>query len=217
MAKAQRLEALAYATAEGSRAVGSHGLDTSLQYVLDTLHALDYYHVTTQSFSIPMASSSLSVNGTAYESSAFTYSPAGYIVAPLASVANLGCNAVRLSAWVPSTALVSLVLGQYADLRSEQTDFPADIVGKVALIPRGACTFVLKVARAGAAGASGVVMYNNADEVLNAGLSEDPAPEGPFVPTAGISKADGLALAAMLGSGGTVTASLTLALEDVPT
>lgn len=93
MAKAQLFEDFAYSTAERNRVVGSPGLDSSLQYVVDTLTALDYYNVTTQNFTIPQGSSSLIIHGTTYVSSAFTFSPAGSVVAQLVPVANLGCNA----------------------------------------------------------------------------------------------------------------------------
>lgn len=73
------------------------------------------------------------------------------------------------------------------------------------------------MALAGAAKAAGVVMYNNVEGVLQAGLTVEPTPEGPFVPTAGISLADGQALAARLGNGSTITASLTLDTYEVPT
>lgn len=76
---------------------------------------------------------------------------------------------------------------------------------------------MLKGALAGAAGAAGLVMYNNVEGVLQAGLSVDPAPEGPFVPTAGISQADGLALVAILGGGSAMTAELALISEEIPT
>lgn len=76
---------------------------------------------------------------------------------------------------------------------------------------------MLKDALAGAAGAAGLVMYNNVEGVLQAGLSADPAPEGPFVPTAGISQADGLAIAAKIANGSAVTADLALVSENIPT
>lgn len=94
MAKAQLFEDFAYSTPERNRVVGSPGLNASLQYVVDTLTALDYYDITLQNFTIPTSSSSFSIDGTVYESSAFTFSPAGNVVAPVVAVANLGCNAV---------------------------------------------------------------------------------------------------------------------------
>lgn len=94
MAKVQLFEDFAYSTAERNRMVGSPGLESSLQYVLDSLTALDHYDITIQNFSIPTSSSSLSIDVTAYASSPFTFSPAGVVAAPLVAVANLGCNSV---------------------------------------------------------------------------------------------------------------------------
>jgi Zn-dependent M28 family amino/carboxypeptidase len=43
----------------------------------------------------------------------------------------------------------------------EATDFPAETAGKVALVMRGTCSFVAKAANAQAAGASGVIIFND--------------------------------------------------------
>ena len=59
------------------------------------------------------------------------------------AVANLGCNA------------------------SDYAGFPA---GNIALISRGACSFAIKATNAQAAGAIGVIIYNNAPGVLNGTL-----------------------------------------------
>lgn len=96
MAKAQMFEDFAYSTEQRNRVLGSPGLNSSLQYVLDTLNSLNYYDVTTQYFNIPQATSTLSVDGTTYRSAAFNFAPAGKIDAPLVIVPNLACNAVSL-------------------------------------------------------------------------------------------------------------------------
>lgn len=70
-------------------------------------------------------------------------------------------------------------------------DFTEEAVGKIALISRGELTFQEKVANAVAAGAAGVLIYDNADQPgpLNPSIGGDTT-----VPVGGISKASGLAL-----------------------
>lgn len=80
-----------------------------------------------------------------------------------------------------------------------KSDYP-DLTGKIALIKRGECQFGLKSAYAGAAGAIGVLLYNNIPEALNPTLGEPTRPEGPYPPTLGISGVDGEAIFASLTS-----------------
>ncbi|MGA5699838.1 M28 family metallopeptidase [Peterkaempfera bronchialis] len=70
--------------------------------------------------------------------------------------------------------------------------------GKVVLIMRGGCGFTDKQAAAATAGAVGVIVYNNTDGTLNGSL------DGPGVgriPTAGVTREDGQALAARAAAG----------------
>ena len=74
------------------------------------------------------------------------------------------------------------------------------LAGKVALIRRGSCTFVAKAATAQAAGAAGVVIYNN---VL--GLQSITVAGGPpiTIPVVSVSKGDGELLDARIATGAT--------------
>lgn len=78
------------------------------------------------------------------------------------------------------------------------------LTGKIALIQRGACAFVTKVLNAQAAGAIGVLIYNNVATGLPGmgGTSADVT-----IPSQGISQADGQAIIAALDTGA-VTATL---------
>jgi len=92
------------------------------------------------------------------------------------------------------------------------TNGPA-LSGKIALIRRGSCTFVIKVKAAQDAGAVAVIMMNNIDGT--------PIPMGGddasiTIPSVMISKADGDILEAALGSG-TVNATLNPSVVGVPT
>lgn len=62
--------------------------------------------------------------------------------------------------------------------------------GKVVLISRGTCTFVVKVQNATAGGASAVLLYNNATGTLN------PALDGTTIPVATLTQVQGQAIAA---------------------
>lgn len=74
---------------------------------------------------------------------------------------------------------------------------------------RGTCQSAVKVALAGARGATGALIYNNADGNLDGySLQRLSTPEGPYVPTGGISQADGLALIEKLDAGIEVIADL---------
>lgn len=75
-------------------------------------------------------------------------------------------------------------------------EIPLGARGNVLLVQRGEITFSAKVANAEAAGAIGVIVYNNKAGVVNGQLSDDND-----IPTAGITQADGEALLALLASG----------------
>ncbi len=79
------------------------------------------------------------------------------------------------------------------------------MAGAVALISRGTCEFGLKSALAGATGADAASIYNNVEGPLAGTLGAPPRSEGDYVPTAGISLADGTALAAAIDGGAAVT------------
>jgi hypothetical protein len=70
-----------------------------------------------------------------------------------------------------------------------------NVHGKIVLVDRGACTFVLKVANAQAAGAKGVIVANNVPAGLPGMGGTDPTIT---IPSIGISQADGDAVKAAL-------------------
>ncbi|KRD43577.1 peptidase M28 [Cellulomonas sp. Root930] len=73
------------------------------------------------------------------------------------------------------------------------------VAGKIALVGRGTCSFAIKATTAAAAGAVGVVVYNNvADVQLNGTLGAEGLVA---IPVAGIKQADGQALAAAVAAG----------------
>ena len=82
--------------------------------------------------------------------------------------------------------------------------------GRIALIDRGTCTFVLKVANAQAAGAGGVIIANNVAAGLPGMGGTDPSI---IIPSVGISQADGNAIKAQLGGGVNATLGLSTTIQ----
>lgn len=75
---------------------------------------------------------------------------------------------------------------------------PGSLSGKIALIRRGTCGFYAKSRNAQAAGAIGVVLYNNASGQLNANASGSPALS---IPVVGITAANGAVINSRLAAG----------------
>lgn len=113
------------------------------------------------------------------------------------ALTDAGLRGQLVAALDPSDAAGASTL----DACSALTNAPA-VAGKVALVDRGSCTFVLKTKNAQAAGAIAVVVADNVDGNPPPGLGgEDPTIA---IPAVRITKADGAALRAALDSGVTV-------------
>ncbi|KAG9240208.1 putative leucine aminopeptidase 2 [Calycina marina] len=171
LAKSQLLQDFAYSTLDRNRLIGRPGHEKTIQYLVDTLNATDYYDVSLQPFNTTDPhSADLTVESTVYKVNAMTESPEGTISAPLVAVSNLGCNS---------------------------TDSPAATTGKIALVSRGTCSFQIKSLNAKAAGAVAAVVYNNIDGTLSGTLGVP----GDYIPIIGVFNLDGLPLLQSLGKG----------------
>lgn len=172
VAGAHKLQAIADANG-GTRAFGSGGHNSTVDYIVSTLEATNYYNVYKQPFTEVYSSgnATLSVDGREIASNIMTYTPGGSADTVLVAVSNLGCNA---------------------------QDYPAAVSGKVALISRGECPFAQKSTNAKAAGALGAIVYNNIEGTVAGTLG---APFGEYVPIVGITQAEGQALLAALEAG----------------
>ncbi|MGW6880651.1 M28 family metallopeptidase [Streptomyces goshikiensis] len=181
----------------GNRAAGTPGHLASAAYVHDTLKKAGY-EVSYQDFDIYEAHTKtekttvLGAEPRELDTAAFTFTPstpAAGLTAPLA------------------LARVDETPGCTAD------DYPAGaFTGKIALVKRGSCTFVEKQNAAAAAGAAGVIVYNHSGTSPVRGGFSSPA-EG-RIPSAGITLAEGEALAAA-AAGGEVRVRLDLEQEHV--
>jgi Zn-dependent M28 family amino/carboxypeptidase len=88
-----------------------------------------------------------------------------------------------------------------------------DVAGQIALVSRGDCTFAEKTLQASAAGAAGVLIYNNVPGEL-IGVLGEPVPG--LVPSVGISDTEGAAVLAALAAGN-VSATLLITEQTVST
>ena len=162
------------------------GYDASVEYVAEQLR-LAGYRVRTPEFSYPVEvelAATLTVGGTEYRIDKMQFSPdtpAGGITAP-----------IRTAPDAPGDATPGC----------EASDFAGgNFAGSIAVIRRGACNFSVKSANAQAAGAVAVVVANNtAGPLVNVTLGG----EGNWVPTGGVSQADGTTLFGLAGQTATV-------------
>jgi len=176
LAGANKLQAIATANG-GTRVFGSGGHNSTVDWIMETLEATNYYNIFKQPFTEVYSAGNatlnvVSDNGRKIESNIMTYTPGGFADnAPLVAIANLGCN---------------------------PADYPASVSGKIALISRGECTFAQKSTNAKTAGALGAIVYNNADGAVAGTLGDA---FGEYAPIIGISQVEGQALLASLQKG----------------
>lgn len=163
------------------RSPGSEGEKQGADYILGQLESFGY-KAELQPFAIPIYEGIsttlkiLSPGSQSFAANPMTYSPSGQIEGELVVVPNLG----------------------------EPADFPPETSGRIALIERGTIPFGEKVANAQAAGAVGVILYNNRQGNFTA------TPRGAIlVPTVTISDEDGQALR-LLAAGGTVRMAMSI-------
>jgi len=167
---------------DGNRAALTNGYEESARYVERTLRRAGY-RTERDPFSYDrevVDTNTLTENSpgdAAYEVDLMEFSPnapAGGVTADLAAPTDpLGCTA---DTWTG-----------------------VDAVGKIALISRGTCFFSEKAAFAEAAGAVGVVVYNNVPDAQVSGTLG--AADVVGIPVAGLRQADGQALVGALTAG----------------
>lgn len=169
----------------GHRAAGSPGYEASAAYVYDQLKKAGY--------------------DVEYDTFDFTYSETlkdeFAVVSPEAR--DVEIYAMTFSKATPEGGLEAPLAAAPVDADGtsgcEPGDFAGgDYTGKVALIQRGGCDFAVKQGNAADAGAVAAVIYNNTAGALNGTLGDADAVK---VPTGGITKAEGEALAALLAQG----------------
>jgi Zn-dependent M28 family amino/carboxypeptidase len=160
----------------GHRALGSPGYDAGVEYVAGVLRASGYDvqtpSVTVRQFAV--TEEWMFVDDIPFAVKALGHSPStppGGVYGPLAVVAGEGCAPADAAAVRP---------------------------GSVALVRPGTCTFDQKAANAAAAGAAAVLVINTEDEPLIRGNLDEEA--SAVVPTGGVSRSDGEAIAEHIGA-----------------
>ncbi|WP_148862784.1 M28 family metallopeptidase [Marinobacter fonticola] len=148
---------------DGNRAAGLPGYDASVDYIQSTLESAGY-DVSIQPFPFtafyPVAEGMLAATSPTSESYVweedFTYlsqTEPGEVTAPVAAVdLELGPDNASTSGCEPE----------------DFADFPA---GSIALVQRGACSFGIKAENAAAAGAVGVIIFNQGNTEDRTGLT----------------------------------------------
>ena len=176
---------------DGTRASGTGGYDDSAQYVYNRMSDAGY-DVSFQEFTFAFCQEFPPATFEQTAPNAVTYAE------------NVDFDVMTCSGSGDVTASVSAPSGDIRGcVASDFANFPA---GNIALIQRGTptgsppCTFGLKTANAVAAGASGVIIYNNIPGLLLGTLGAPVAD----LPTIGITQALGQELLALIPGGLTV-------------
>ncbi|MGP3966432.1 M28 family peptidase [Streptomyces sp. 6N223] len=173
---------------DGTRAAGTPGHERSARYAGRLLRAAGYevtYQRFTFSYRETLAERLTRSDGTEVPVRVMTYSPstpADGLTAELAAVPGTGCSPDAFD--------------------------PDAVDGRIALVERGECTFAEKQAAAAEAGAVAALISNDGPGALSGTLGDADAG---VIPTAGVSREDGRALAE---AGGTVRLRLEQRAED---
>jgi len=144
---------------DGQRASGYSGYDESVAYIVAQLEAAGYTYIEQQSFDFTLFS--VNDNATLIQliPSAVEYT---YLV---------DFTTMTYSGSGTATAMVKAVDFNSSTSGCDEDDFDDFPAGNIALIQRGGCYFVTKVELAEAAGASGVIIFND-------GAAEDGSRDG---------------------------------------
>jgi Zn-dependent M28 family amino/carboxypeptidase len=174
------LQAIADANG-GTRVSGSPGFDRSAEYAAKVFRDAGYL-VTVQPFQFqtfvtltPSLLEQVAPTAATYATSILSYSGSGDVTAAVTALPGPGSDATP---------------------GCEAADFAGFPAGQIALISRGACTFAIKANNAYAAGASAVIIYNNAPGTLNGTLGNDFSLN---LPVTSVTQAVGQQLAATAG------------------
>ncbi|MGW4927608.1 M28 family peptidase [Agromyces sp. NPDC004153] len=151
----EHLEALqAIADVNGdTRAAGTAGYEASVDYVVDTLEAAGW-NVTIDEFAFtyvgPSTLTQLTPINAEYPTGPFTGSGPGNVTAAVVPVD------------------IQLGIGNTSTSGCQAADFAGFPAGSIALIQRGTCPFADKAINADAAGAAGVIIFNQGNDATDA-------------------------------------------------
>jgi Zn-dependent M28 family amino/carboxypeptidase len=177
----------------GTRLAGTKGYDDSAKYVSDKMAAAGY-NVRYQPFTFPYFQElspavlqQVAPNVVTYiydtDFATMTYSRSGDVTAQVQAVD------LRLPSTGGSTS------------GCEAADFSGFVAGRIALIQRGTCTFQQKVVNAQAAGAVGVIIFNEGDTPDRTGLLFGTLGTPASLPVVGTTYTLGIQLNGLVGQG----------------
>ena len=188
----------------GTRAAGTEGYADSVDYVAGLLTAAGY-NVTLDpfefAFNFPVLLQQLTPINAAYDSGVFTGSGFGDVTASVVPV-DINLTPPRANTSGCDGAYTEAAVG--APLVADPggvDDFAGFPAGAIALVQRGGCSFALKATNAQAAGAAGVIVFNQGNDptrealIVGNATAPPPAPFALTIPVVGASFADGAALA----------------------
>ena len=188
----------------GTRAAGTEGYAASVDYVAGLLRGAGY-DVTLDpfefSFNFPALLQQLTPTNATYESGSFTGSGFGDVTAAVVAV-DISLTPPRASTSGCDGAYAEAAVG--APLVADPggvNDFAGFPAGAIALVQRGGCSFALKATNAQAAGAAGIIIFNQGNDptrealIVGDATAPDPAPFALDIPVVGASFADGASLA----------------------
>ncbi|MDA0168369.1 M28 family metallopeptidase [Solirubrobacter taibaiensis] len=197
------LQAVANANG-GTRASGTPGYEASLQYVKQRLVKAGY-RVKEQEFTFPFfrelapaTAAQLSPTPKDYTVDTFEYSGSGDVTANVQAVRGITIPPPAVPGTTPAGCTAA--------------DFTGFTAGNIALIQRGTCDFGLKARNAKAAGAVGVIIFNEGQEGRT-GLPAGTLGEPIDIPVVGMTFADGAAIYQQLQGGATVKLHITTSTE----
>ncbi len=191
----EALQAIADANG-GTRASSTPGYDASVDYVVDTMEAVGY-DVSVEPFTFDyfeeLSPASLEQGAVAYE----------YFGEP--GFATMEYSGSGTAIGLPEAVDVMVPPGDDANSSTsgcEADDFATFTPGSIAVVQRGSCSFYLKAANAEAAGAVGVVIFNEGQDGRTSNFAGTLGGLGVSIPVVGASYEVGTAL---LEDGGEIT------------
>lgn len=140
----------------GNRATATPGHEASADYVVSKLNATGYYNVSSQPFvaTVWEELAAPTLSATPAPPSPWAANTDYATMADSGSGAGSGVPISVIDFTEPTTQASASSAG------CEDTDFPASLNGKVAVIQRGTCDFGLKAQKAEARGAEAVIIFN---------------------------------------------------------
>ncbi len=178
---------------DGTRFSSSPGYDASADYVQDQLLAAGY-NVTIQPFEFPFFQEEepAELEQVAPNPTVYPY----FDVAGFATMEYSGSGDVTATAEGVDLVLPPGAAANTSTSGCEASDFAGFSPGNIAIIQRGTCTFALKAQNAEAAGAVGVVIFNEGQEGRTAAFLGTLGGPGATVPVVGAAFDVGVELAA---------------------